>query len=53
MPAVDKIEATFDIDGFTPMFLEPKLSFEPSAPRYTTDELRAMLAEVERREQYA
>lgn len=53
MSAVDKIEAAFDIDGFIPAPPEPKLSFEPSVPKYTADELRAMLAEAERREQYA
>lgn len=53
MSAVDKIEAAFDIDGLRLCPPEPKLSFELSAPKYTTDELRAMLAEAERREQYA
>lgn len=53
MSAVDKIEAAFDIDGFIPAPPEPKLSFEPSVPKYTADELRAMLTEAERREQYA
>lgn len=53
LSAVDKIEAAFDIDGFLPSPPEPKLSFEPSAPKYTADELRAMLTEAERREQYA
>lgn len=53
MSAVDKIEAAFDMDGLRLCPPEPKLSFEPSAPKYTADELRAMLAEAERREQYA
>ena len=53
MSAVDKIEAAFDMDGLRLCPPEPKLSFEPSAPKYTADGLRAMLAEAERREQYA
>lgn len=53
LSAVDKIEAAFDIDGFLPARPEPKLSFEPSVPRFTADELRAMLVEAERREQLA
>lgn len=53
MSAVDKIEAAFDMNGLRLCPPEPKLSFEPSAPKYTADELRAMLAEAERREQYA
>lgn len=53
LSAVDKIEAAFDIDGFLPAQPEPKLSFEPSVPRFTADELRAMLVEAERREQLA
>ena len=53
MSAVDKIEAAFDIDGFVTRAPEPKLSFEPSVPRFTADELRAMLVEAERRERLA